>query len=150
RAALKAMRPKAIILDILLRGEDTWELLADLKRDDATKDIPLVVVSTVDDERKGIALGADAYFIKPIDRQRLAATLTALTAPARTKRVLIVDDEDVARYVLRHHLTAGNLVVSEAATGAEALDVARAERPDVICLDLVMPGLDGAAVLERL
>jgi signal transduction histidine kinase/CheY-like chemotaxis protein len=150
RDALAAARPRAIILDILLRGEDTWELLAELKRRPETKSIPLVVVSTVDDERKGIALGADAYFVKPIDRQRLVHTLTRLTAPETVKRILVVDDEEISRYVLRQHLLTPRHLVAEAATGTEALGIARTDPPDVICLDLSMPDVDGFEVLRQL
>ena len=150
REALVAVRPRAIVLDIMLRGEDTWTFLAELKGRHETRDIPLVVVSTVDDERKGMALGADAYCLKPVDRQRLVQTLTRLTAPESVKRVLVVDDEEISRYLLRQNLAGPHHVVSEASSGAEALRLARAERPDVICLDLVMPDMDGFEILEAL
>jgi signal transduction histidine kinase/CheY-like chemotaxis protein len=150
RDALAVTRPCAVILDIVLQGEDGWELLAELKRRPDTQTIPLVVVTTVDDERKGLALGADAYCVKPIDRQRLLLTLTRLTAPDTIKRILVVDDEEISRYLLRQHLITPQHVISEAATGVEAIDKARAERPDVICLDLSMPDLDGFEVLRRL
>jgi len=150
REVLAAVRPRAIVLDILLRGEDAWGFLTELKRRGETRDIPIVVVSSVDDETKGLALGADAYCLKPIDRQRLLATLTRLTAPETVKRILIVDDEEISRYVLRQNLAAPNYIVSEAATGGDALRVAHAERPDVICLDLMMPDVDGLEVLRRL
>ena len=64
--------------------------------------------------------------------------------------MLVVDDEEMFRYVLRQHLLAARHVIFEAATGDEALRLARAERPDVICLDLEMPDIDGAEVLRRL
>jgi signal transduction histidine kinase/CheY-like chemotaxis protein len=150
RNALGAFRPRAIILDIVLRGEDAWEFLAELKRRPDTRDIPLLVVSTVEDERKGLALGADAYCVKPIDRQRLLQMVSRLTAPDAARRVLVVDDEEISRYLLRQHLTTPEHVVSEAASGAEAIRIARSERPDVICLDLAMPGLDGSEVLHTL
>jgi CheY-like chemotaxis protein len=150
RERLAVMRPKAIILDILLRGEDGWSFLAELKRRDDTRDIPVLVVSSVDDEGKGVALGADAYCLKPIDRHRLLHTLTRLTSPESIERVLIVDDEEIPRYVLRQQLLNPRRVVFEASTGAEAIRVARAEHPDVICLDLVMPDVDGLEVLARL
>jgi CheY-like chemotaxis protein len=147
--ALASVRPRAIILDILLRGEDGWRFLTELKRRPDTVPIPVVVITTVEDESKCLALGADAYCLKPIDRQRLLQTLTRLTAPETMRRVLLVDDEEISRYLLRQHL-APQHVVSEAASGDEALRLAREQRPDVICLDLVMPGLDGFAVLRAL
>src|SRR5262249_54871987 len=90
------------------------------------------------------------YCVKPIDRQGLLQTLTRLTAPQTVKRVLVVDDEEISRYLLRQHLMTPQHVVSEAASGAEAIRLASAERPDVICLDLVMPDVDGFEVLRRL
>jgi signal transduction histidine kinase/CheY-like chemotaxis protein len=150
RQALAAFRPRAILLDILLRGEDTWDLLRDLKRDDGTRDIPLLVISTVEDRAKGLALGADLYCIKPIDRQTLLQHLLRLVEPEQVKRVLVVDDEEIFRYVLRQHLVTPHHAVFEAASGAEALRYAQREHPDCICLDLMMPDLDGFAVLHEL
>jgi CheY-like chemotaxis protein len=150
RDALVRVRPRAIVLDVLLRGEDAWELLVDLKRNDATRNIPVMVVTTLDDEEKARALGADAFWRKPIDRQRLLQRLTQLTAPETIRRILVVDDEEISRYVLRQHLMTPRHVVTEAASGTEALERARLERPDAICLDLAMPDLDGVEVLKRL
>src|SRR5262249_38948519 len=99
----------------------------------------------------GARPGAEASLAKPVDRRRLVQTLTQLTAAETVKRVLIVDDEEIPRYLLRQHLSATpNLVVSEAATGTDALRQARAEPPDIICLDLMMPDLDGFEVLQAL
>jgi signal transduction histidine kinase/CheY-like chemotaxis protein len=150
RDALAAFRPRAIILDILLRGEDCWTFLAELKRRPDTHEIPVAIVSTVDDRSKALALGADASCVKPIDRQTLLQTLTTLVAPESMKRVLIVDDEEISRYVLRQHLMTPRHVISEAGSGAEALSMARTDRPDVICLDLMMPEVDGYEVLHHL
>src|SRR4029453_19582896 len=79
--ALASFRPRAILLDIALKGEDAWELLAELKRRPPTRDIPGGVVTNVKDEGKAIALGADAYCEKPVDRQRLVQTLNQLVSP---------------------------------------------------------------------
>jgi signal transduction histidine kinase/CheY-like chemotaxis protein len=148
--ALATFRPRAIVLDIMLKGEDAWSLLTELKRHPDLRDIPLAVVSTVEDERKAFALGADVYCHKPVDRQHLLDFLAPLAAPDTSKRVLVADDEEVFRYVLRQHLLAARHVISEAATGEEALRLARVERPDLICLDLGMPDIGGAEVLRRL
>jgi len=150
RDALGAFRPRAIVLDILLRGHDTWALLAELKRRDDTRDVPVVVVTTVDEERKALALGADVFFLKPVDRVRLLQALSIRLTPELVRRVLVADDEEVFRYLLRQHLTTPEHVVSEASSGAAALRMARADRPDVICLDLGLPDLSGREVLARL
>ena len=130
RDALVTFRPRAIILDIMLKGEDCWTLLTELKRSPHLCDIPVAVITTVENERKALALGADAFCSKPVDRQRLLEIVAPLALPDASKRVLVADDEEVFRYVLRQHLLAGRHVISEAATGEEALRLARAERPD--------------------
>jgi signal transduction histidine kinase/CheY-like chemotaxis protein len=151
RDRLDQVTPRAVVLDILLAGEDAWTFLTELKRRPATRAVPVLVISTVDDERKALALGADAYCAKPVDRQVLVQTLGRLTTPPRLRRqVLVVDDEEISRYLLRQHLATPLLVVSEAASGTEALERAGREQPDVICLDLGMPDLDGEEVLRRL
>ena len=150
RLAVGAVRPHAIIIDILLRGEDAWSFLAEVKRRPETENTPIVVVSTVDDEPKARSLGADAYCSKPIDRQGLLQVLTRLVTPEAIKKILIVDDEEICRYVLRQHLISPHHVVREARSGAEALRLAHDEPPDVICLDLMMPDMDGYELLHQL
>jgi signal transduction histidine kinase/DNA-binding response OmpR family regulator len=147
---LLRVRPRAIILDILLPGKDAWTFLATLKGETAVRDIPILVISTVEDPRKGLALGADAYEVKPVTRERLLAELTRLTTQQPEPRVLIIDDEEVSRYVLRQYLNETHCTIIEAASGIEGLQKAHAERPQVIFLDLSMPEMDGRVVLEKL
>ncbi|WP_081344622.1 ATP-binding protein [Janthinobacterium lividum] len=71
-------RPAAVILDILLHGETAWHWLAELKNDPLRRQVPVIVATEIDDVRKGLALGADAYYVKPLSRQQLLATLRAL------------------------------------------------------------------------
>jgi len=150
RLALLQVHPRVIILDILLPGEDSWSFLAEMKAGDETRDIPILVVSTVEDERKGFALGADGYGLKPVTSEWLLTNLTRLTDQPPSSRVLIVDDEEISRYVLRQFLAEAPYTLSEATTGWEGLHRARNERPQVIFLDLNMPGMDGYALLEQL
>jgi signal transduction histidine kinase/CheY-like chemotaxis protein len=150
RQVLSALRPAAIVLDILLRGEDAWSLLAELKEQEATRDIPIIVVTAVDDPHKGLALGADAYIVKPVERRRLLDELRRLTASNAIRRVLVVDDDEVSRYLIRRLLDDLPCVITEAATGDEGLQRARQDPPDAIVLDLVMPGLSGEELLTRL
>jgi signal transduction histidine kinase/CheY-like chemotaxis protein len=74
-----AMKPAAVVLDIFLNGEDTWRWLAKIKSDEQRRNVPVIVATEVDDRRKGYALGADAYFVKPLFRDELVSTLQALT-----------------------------------------------------------------------
>jgi len=150
RHALVQARPAAVVLDILLRGEDTWTLLADIKSDPATRDIPVLIVSTVDDEAKGMALGADAYAMKPLERRWLIERLRRLTGRQPVRRVLVIDDDEISRYLVRGYLDDLPCQITEACGGEEGLRRARSDTPDAIFLDLVMPDLSGFEVLERL
>jgi signal transduction histidine kinase/CheY-like chemotaxis protein len=147
---LTRIQPAAIVLDIRLAAGDAWKFLARLKGDGATRGIPVVVATHVEDYHKGMALGADAYLVKPVGRDALLANLERLTRQRASRRVLIVDDNEGSRYVLRQLLPDRQCAVSEAASGAEGLRLARAERPDLILLDLVMPDMNGLEVLDRL
>ncbi|HET7497380.1 MAG TPA: ATP-binding protein [Candidatus Eisenbacteria bacterium] len=150
REALTVVNPALILLDVLLRGEDTWALLTELRRRPDTGETPILIVSTVEDQAKGASLGANAYLLKPIDRQRLIQQVSSMTRSVTMSRVLIVDDEEISRYLIRQSLAAPHVEVLEAATGAEALHVAGSGRIGAICLDLRMPDQDGEEVLRRL
>jgi signal transduction histidine kinase/CheY-like chemotaxis protein len=144
------VRPCAIVLDILLSGRDSWIFLSQIKADETTKDIPILVVTTVVDQRKGLVLGADAYAVKPVGRAWLLEELTRLTGQPQLPLVLIVDDEEISRYVLKQFIIGTSCVISEAETGLEGLRRAREEQPQIIFLDLSMPGLDGYQFLQQL
>jgi signal transduction histidine kinase/CheY-like chemotaxis protein len=150
RQALAEIRPRAIVLDVLLQGEDSWRFLAELKSGPATRDIPVLVATTVEDRDKSLALGADAYCVKPVERRWLIDTLTELTREARAKKILVVDDDEVWRYVIRQLVADAGRVVLEAGNGLEGLARARSEAPDLVVLDLAMPGMPGDEVLAAL
>jgi signal transduction histidine kinase/CheY-like chemotaxis protein len=150
RHALAHITPVAIVLDILLRGEDSWRLLAELKTSAATRRIPVLVVTSVDDERKALSLGADAYARKPLDRRWLLEQLRGATGQETIRRILLIDDDEVSRYLMRRLLDDLPCVVSEATSGDAGLRRARQDSPDAILLDLAMPGISGEDVLEQL
>ena len=150
-AALAEIDPAAIVLDVVLGGEEAWEFLAHLKRDQRTRAIPVVIVSSLAQRDKGLALGADAYLMKPIERRVFVDTLTGLLARQRPPiRVLTIDDEEISRFLIRQCLPIPAFEVSEAESSEEGVRRARAESPDVIVLDLVMPGENGRETLRRL
>jgi signal transduction histidine kinase/CheY-like chemotaxis protein len=150
RHILGIVRPRAVILDILLQGEDAWGFLAELKREERTRGIPVLVVTEVDDRQKALALGADDFAHKPVDREWIVRTLRALAGGGSNKRVLIIDDDDVSRYLLKTVLRDTTLIVSEASDGSTGVEKARIDRPDVIFCDLYMPGMGGVEVLQAL
>jgi signal transduction histidine kinase/CheY-like chemotaxis protein len=146
REIMKRVRPQAIVLDIMLRGEDAWRWLGELKADPVTAAIPVLVVTSIDDERKGRALGADAYCLKPLDRAVLLQKLDDLTG----KRVLVIDDDPAARYLMQKLLSDTHICVLEAADGRSGLIAARRARPSMIFLDLGLPDFSGEEVLDAL
>jgi signal transduction histidine kinase/CheY-like chemotaxis protein len=149
--ALQMCRPAAIIMDLVLGGEEAWEFLVRLKRDERTREIPVVIVSAVARQEKALALGADAYLVKPIDRRALIATVSGLQARTRPAvRVLSIDDDQMSRYLVRQCLAEPVFEVIEASSGDEGHRRARADRPDVILLDLIMPEKDGRETLDDL
>jgi DNA-binding response OmpR family regulator len=146
RDVMRRMRPQAIVLDILLRGEDTWRYLNELKSDASTASIPLLVLTSVDDERKGLALGADGYCLKPVSRTSLLERLDTLTG----RRVLIIDDDPASRYLIQKLLTGRRACVIEASDGRSGLVAARRSRPSLIFLDLTLPDVGGEQILDAL
>ncbi len=149
-AILEQLRPGAIVLDIVLRAEYTWEFLARLKANSATRDIPVLVLSTLEDRAKGYHLGASAYLTKPVERAALIAELRAITGAPPLGQVLIIDDNEVDRYVLKQQLRKLSLLIAEASSGMEGLRKAREIKPWMIFLDLVMPDHTGFEVLDSL
>jgi signal transduction histidine kinase/DNA-binding response OmpR family regulator len=150
RQWLKRVTPAAIVLDIVMQGEDSWKFLSELKGNDLTSSIPVVVISAVEDQRKGLALGADDYAVKPVERDWLLTRLRELTTPPGAASALLIDDDPGIRYVLRRLLLAESFAVFEARDGIAGLRTAAAERPAVIFLDLVMPSMPGREVLSAL
>lgn len=150
RRLLGQFRPAAVILDILLEGESTWEFLTELKRTEVTRDIPVLVVTVVENEHKALALGADVFSTKPVERAWLLQELRSRVPANRLWKVLLIDDNEAARYLLRDLLVPLGLAVVEAATGGEGLRQARQEHPHAIFLDLELPDRSGFAILGDL
>jgi CheY-like chemotaxis protein len=150
RQLMKSVQPRVIVLDVTLRDDDCWPFLAELKRDDATRGIPVLVITNVDDRHKAMALGASAYARKPIDREWLLAQLGAFGDAPDARRVLIIDDDEVARYLFKNLLRDSPFLISEAATGVEGLELARTQRPSVIFCDMRLPGMSGLDVVHAL
>ena len=146
----KELRPTAITLDVMMPDLDGWSVLAALRQDPELTDIPVIMVTIVDEYRRGIALGAAGYLTKPIDRERLHRLVGRLRASAPPTRVLLVEDDTVQRERMRGWLAGPQWAVREAANGREALDRLQEGKPDVILLDLMMPEMDGFAVVAAL
>jgi CheY-like chemotaxis protein len=149
RRALEEFKPIAIVLDVLLQGEHSWQLLQELKQNPSTKEIPVFVVTVVENEGKAMALGATAFHAKPIDRAWLIEQLQAILA-REYGSILIVDDDEISRYLVKGVLGNKGYRLLEARGGNEGLKLARETLPDLIVLDLSMPDVSGFEVLDAL
>jgi signal transduction histidine kinase/CheY-like chemotaxis protein len=148
--ALERFAPAAILLDVMLIGEESWRFLIEIKQRQLTQDIPVVVISSTQEERKARNLGADEFLDKPVDPEKLLRALDGVTGEESVTRVLVVDDGEVFRYLVRQLLPRGAFEIIEAATAEEGLRCARDRRPDVVLLDLNMAVMDGFEFLAHL
>ncbi|TME51808.1 MAG: response regulator [Chloroflexi bacterium] len=150
----RELKPVAVTLDILLPEIDGWEVLTRLKQDESTRNIPVVVVSVVDNPALGRALGAIDYFVKPIDGRGLLSRLEQFTFTTKVKReevrVLVVDDEQSNLDLIEGLLKPAGFSVLRANGGQEGIDMAKSRLPNLILLDLMMPGVSGFEVVEQL
>jgi CheY-like chemotaxis protein len=122
---------------------DGWSVLMALKADPTLCDIPVIMLTMVDDPERGFTLGAADYVTKPVGRTRLSHILKKYTCPHPPCRVLLVEDDRVTRGVTRNIMESEGWTVSEAINGRVALECLERERPSLILLDLMMPEVDG-------
>jgi signal transduction histidine kinase/CheY-like chemotaxis protein len=146
----RTSRPNAIVLDVLLPDIDGWSVLAALKDDPDVASIPVVMVTIVDEPRRGIAMGAAGYLTKPVDRERLGQALKPYRRTNRQPVVLVVEDDAEQRQTMATSLTAMDYSVETAENGREGLQRVESNTPDVIVLDLMMPEMDGFEFMAAL
>jgi len=146
----KELRPTAITLDVMMPGMDGWAVLTALKADAALADIPVIMLTIVDDKNLGYALGAADYLTKPVDRDRLVAILKRYRGEGLSRLVLVVEDDAAAREILQRTLEKEGWAVTAAENGRIALQRVAEQRPALILLDLMMPEMDGFQVVEAL
>ncbi|MGH2386746.1 MAG: response regulator, partial [Chloroflexota bacterium] len=146
-----ALQPVAITLDLLLEEEETWPLLRHLKVHEATRGIPVVIVSIITDaQQTGFALGAAHYLVKPVARQHLLHALEQTVERRPETCVLAVDDEPHALELLSIAMAGEPYTLITAGTGAEALALLAQRRPDVLIVDLMMKPMDGFDLIATL
>ena len=139
----RQLLPAAITLDVMMPDMDGWSVLSILKEDEMLRDIPIIMLTMVDDPARGFTLGASDYATKPVNRKRLSQILKKYMCLRPPCPVLIVDDEPAMRLLTRSVLESEGWAVSEAPNGLVALEVMKQERPSLILLDLMMPEMDG-------
>ncbi len=144
----RKLHPTLITLDVLMPGMDGWTVLTKLKGDPEVANIPVFVISMVDEENKGYTLGASEYITKPIDRTRLHILMKKYRWDSGS--ALVVEDDPGTRKLLCSMLEEYGLNVQEAGNGKIALERVQEKVPGVIFLDLMMPEMDGFEFIEEL
>ncbi|MBM4147280.1 MAG: response regulator [Nitrospira sp.] len=136
---VKEIKPMAITLDIMMPRKDGWQVLRELKGDPETQDIPVIVLSIVDDQRLGFSLGAAEYIIKPVEKNVLLKKLKTLEKTAKIKRVLIVDNDPNTVRSIGNVLEEAGYQVTTAYNSEDAIKSIQDFKPDLIVLNLTMP-----------
>jgi signal transduction histidine kinase/CheY-like chemotaxis protein len=146
--------PLAILLDVLVPRVDGWEVLRTLKADERLRNVPVVMVTIVDEREVGLALGAVDYLVKPVQRDALLACLERIGLKAsvadRPPRILAVDDEPAALRLVEGYLAGSGFDLLQASSGREALDLVKQHEIDLVICDLLMPDIDGFGVVAEL
>lgn len=150
--SVRQARPLAVLLDIHLAGRmDGWDFLVALKEKRETADIPIIITTVTEKRAKGLALGASEYLVKPFEMDLLVDTVRRFVPPGGCAGILVADDDAAFRTNVAETLReAFGCPVVEAADGDEALAKIREQPPDLVILDLVMPRVDGFAVLDAI
>lgn len=147
----RRFEPDVITLDVMMPGMDGWSVLSALKNDSELSEVPVVMVSMVDERRVGYALGAAAYLTKPIDRRQLVHVLQGLLGEGQSPfEILLVEDEAAVRELVRRTLETDGWRVTEARNGREALRCLEDSVPAAVLLDLMMPEMDGFQFITEL
>ncbi len=145
----KEISPIAITLDVMMPEMNGWDVLKELRADPSLSNIPVIMLTMVDDPEKGLALGATDYITKPVNRQRLTRILKRYSCAAPPCPVLIVEDDAFIRESMRRMLETNGCKVTEAENGEIALAMMEKDRPSLVFLDLLMPVMDGFAFVDR-
>lgn len=146
----REFKPSLITLDVLMPDFDGWSVLREAKSDPLLAGIPIIMVTIVDEKKKGISLGASDYLAKPLDRKRLSAVLARYRNGRANLRVMVVEDDEATRQVITRALRQEDWEVVEAENGRVGLERLSETSPDIILLDLMMPEMDGFEFLAEL
>jgi signal transduction histidine kinase/CheY-like chemotaxis protein len=148
---MRKSRPDVVTLDVMMPKIDGWSVLGIMKSDSRLQDIPVIMLTIVDDRNLGYSLGASEFMTKPIDRPRLIALVREFARRQSENLVLVVDDDPEVRTLVRDAVESVGLRCAEAGNGRAALDwLDRHSAPSLILLDLMMPEMDGFQFLGRL
>ena len=144
-------QPRAVVLDIEGIGDPAWDFLRFFpKQPEADEQTPIIAVTVPRESTKALDMGATLAVSKPLEAASLLQDVRRVTRQEKPRKLLLVDDNDLSLYILRELLDRPWLNLVEAHNGQEALDMIDREQPDAVILDLVMPGMGGFEVLQKL
>ncbi|HLJ92282.1 MAG TPA: response regulator, partial [Gemmataceae bacterium] len=146
----KELHPKAITLDVVMPNMDGWAVLSALKADATLANIPVIMLTIMDEKNLGFTLGAADYLTKPLNREQLRSILKKHQLSQGPGLALVIDDELSAREVLRRSLEHEGWTVLEAENGQRGLERVAEQPPHLILLDLMMPTMDGFEFVQQL
>ena len=148
RAAMKNLKPALIVLDRVLEKVDCLFFIPELRSGGYTG--PILVISVIDDPKVPIDAGASGFLAKPVVPFTLLSTVQELIEGQSAKTLLLVDDDEVTRYLLGEALSKIGYRILEARNGREAIRIIEDHAVDGVFLDIIMPGLDGIEVLKEI
>jgi CheY-like chemotaxis protein len=145
------LKPFAVTLDIMMPGVDGWQVLAELKANPETRDIPVMICSIIEEQERGFSLGATEYLVKPIMEEDMVKALDRLNVDGSIREVLVIDDNpndlNLMGKMLNDH---GHYRPSLAHGGIQGWDMLLNHPPQAVILDLFMPQMDGFNILEKM
>lgn len=144
----RSIRPVAITLDIMMPHKDGWQVLKELKNSPDTEDIPVMVLSIVDDKKTGFSLGAAEYLVKPVEKAVLLKKIRNLAASAKIRKVLVVDNEAETVVSVVNALEDEGYHVEVAYNSQEGIKRIQEFRPEIIILNISMPKVSGFDIIE--
>lgn len=141
------IKPNAIILDVIIPKKDGWQIIRELKSNPETKYIPVIFCSIIANKKLGFSLGASDYLIKPVSDDDLLMTLRVLNG--NVKDIMVIDDNPKDAELIERFLRGHGYAVSLAYNGKEGIYNLKRYKPELIIIDLMMPEVDGFAVIEE-
>jgi PAS domain S-box-containing protein len=149
-ALTRSMRPAVMVLDILLGDMTGWDVLAAIRADPDHAELPVILCTVTDPDQRTGVLGVVEHLTKPFDREHLSHLVQRFVGSATSSSLLVVDDDDFYRDSIANMLRQAGHQVDTAPNGEHALSIMRNRPPDLLLLDMVMPGMDGLAVIEAM